>query len=107
MFESLITTPLSLFLSISALTGVTLHDTKIDKMATSLVGVPFIVSANADGSMKSIASDPHTHAEHISLKNVKSAQPRLAPRADHKKHMLQKAAPKGANRYDGYCLPIA
>lgn len=54
-----------------------------------------------------MSGDPHTHVERVSLNNMQSSQPRLAPRADHKKHMIQKNMPKGAHRYDGYALPIA
>ncbi|MDQ5932141.1 MAG: hypothetical protein WBK76_00335 [Candidatus Saccharimonadales bacterium] len=107
MFNTAITTPISLFLALTAMTGVTLHDTKVDKLATALVGVPFIVAANADGSMKSIASDPHTHAEHVSVKDVKSTQPRIMPRSEQRKHLMQKNMPRGANSYDGYTLPVA
>lgn len=107
MFNTALTTPISLMLSLTALTGVTLHDTKVDRLTTALVGVPVTVAANADGSMKSIASDPHTHAEHVSVKDMKTSQPRLVPRSEHKKHMMQKNMPKGAHRYDGYALPIA
>lgn len=105
MFEIALSTPTSLLISLAALTGVALHDTKLDKLASSMVGVPSMMT-HAEGGSK-IASDPHTHVERVSLNNLHAAQPRLAPRADHKKHMLQKAAPKGANRYDGYNLPIA
>ena len=107
MFNTAITTPISLFLALTALTGVTLHDTKVDKLTTALVGVPLIIAANADGSMKSIASDPHTHAEHVSVKDVKTSQPRIMPRSEQKKHLMQKNMPKGANRFDGYVLPVA
>lgn len=107
MFNTTITTPITLLLSLTALTGVALHDTKVDRLATALVGAPLILAANADGTTKSIASDPHTHAEHISLKNVKNVQPRIMPRSVQKKHMMQKNMPKGANSFDGYMLPIA
>jgi hypothetical protein len=107
MFNSVITTPITVLLSLMTLAGVTLHDTKVDKLTTALVGIPLIIAANADGSLKSIASDPHTHTEHVSVKDVKTSQPRIMPRSEQKKHLMQKNMPKGANRYDGYVLPIA
>lgn len=106
MFNLTLTAPISLFISLTALTGVTLHDTKLDKLATSFAAVP-IMMTQTEGGNKSIASDPHTHVERISLKDVHSAQPRLMPRADQKKHFLQKNTPKGAHGFDGYNLPLS
>ena len=106
MFDLTLTAPISLFVSIAALTGVTLHDTKIDKLATSVAGIPSMMTTAESGS-KSIASDPHTHVERVSLNEMRSSSPKLAPRTEHKKHMIQKNMPKGAHRYDGYALPIA
>jgi hypothetical protein len=106
MFDITFTAPISLFVSLAALTGVTLHDTKIDKLTTSFVGIPAI-STSAEAGSKSLSSDPHTHVERFSVRDVSSSHPRLAPRAEQKKHMMQKNMPKGAQRYDGYALPVA
>lgn len=108
MFNLSITAPLSLFVSLTALTGVTIHDTKADKLATSIIAMPSIM-ASSEGAAKvaSLDSSAHTHVERVSLSDVKSAQPRISPRNDHKKHLMQKNMPKGSNRYDGYNLPIA
>jgi hypothetical protein len=108
MYDLTITAPLSVFVSLAALTGVTLHDTKADKLATSIIAMPSNVPST-EGSAKSVSLDSsaHTHVERVSLNDVKSSQPRIAPRIEHKKHMMQKNMPKGANRYDGYALPLA
>lgn len=108
MFDITFTAPLSLFVSLAALTGVTIHDTKADKLATSIISMPSIMSS-AEGSSKAMSFDSsaHTHVERVSLNDMKSAQPRIAPRIEHKKHMMQKAAPKGSHAYDGYNLPVA
>ena len=106
MFNLTLTTPISLFVSLAALAGVTLHDTKIDRLATTFVGVP-AMTANVEGVNKGISSDQHTHVERISLSDVKTAQPRIMPRSDQKKHLMQKSAPKGTHFYDGYNLPLA
>lgn len=106
MFNTFITAPVSLFVSLAALTGVTLHDTKVDKLATSFVGIP-AAAAMTDNGSRSIASDPHTHVERVSVSDLKTAQPRIMPRADQKKHLMQKNAPKGTHNFDGYVLPIA
>lgn len=96
--------PISLFVSLAALAGVTLHDTKVDKLATSFVGIPATI-ASTEGS-KGISGDPHTHVERVSIGDMKTAQPRLMPRADQKKYLLQKNVPRGSHSFDGYALPI-
>lgn len=108
MFNFTITAPLSLFISLAALTGVTLHDTKIDKLATTFAGIPAMMSAT-ESMGKGLATDQHTHVERVSLNlnDMNASQPRLTARNDHRKHLMQKAAPKGSHAYDGYNLPIA
>lgn len=107
MFDLVTTAPISLFVSLAALTGVTLHDTKADKLTSSIIAMPSIV-ANTEGSASKVSnfdSSAHTHVERVSLNDMKSSQPRLAPRVEHKKHFIQKNMPKGAHAYDGYALP--
>jgi len=105
MFEYTINAPISLFIALSALTGVAVHDTKIDKLATTFIGVPALV-ASTDGSNNKLANDPHTHVERVSIEH--SSQPRLAPRiGDQKKHVMQKNVPKGSHSFDGYSVPIS
>ena len=106
MFNLTFTAPISLFISLSALAGVALHDTKIDKLATTFAGIPAMMT-HAEAGTKAIGADQHTHVERVSIGDMRSAQPSLAPRNDHKKHMLQRNMPKGAHRFDGYALPIA
>ena len=109
MYDFTVTAPISLFVSLAALTGVTLHDTKADKLATSIISMPSVM-ANTEGASNKAAnldSSAHTHVERVSLNDVKTSQPRISPRSDHKKHLMQKNVPKGANRYDGYNLPIS
>lgn len=105
MFNTVLTAPISLFVSLAALAGVTLHDTKVDKLATSFVGVPAVASVTDNGS-RGIANDPHTHVERVNVSELKTLQPRIMPRADQKKHLMQRNAPKGTHTYDGYVLPL-
>lgn len=100
MYDQSITTPISIFISIAALTGVSLHDTKLDKLTTTFVGMSS-VAANVDNGSKNISNDPHTHVERVSLKDTKVAQPRLLPRHDTRKHLMQKHVPKGVHSHDG------
>ena len=107
MFNLLLTTPLSFLISLAALAGVTLHDTKIDKLATSLVNMPvYSQNGSSDGSAKvSIDSGTaHTHVERVHLND--SMQPRIAPRNEQKKHMMQKHEPRGKYQFDGYNIPL-
>lgn len=108
MFDLVLTAPVSVFVSLAALMGVTIHDTKADKLATSIISMPSIM-ASTDGAAKtaSLDSSAHTHVERVSLNDVKATHPRIAPRTEHKKHMLQKNVPKGSHRHDGYTLPLA
>lgn len=108
MFNILLTTPVSFMISVAALAGVTLHDTRIDKLATALSGIPAMTSSTDNSSSsKLITNDPHTHVERVSLRDNFSAEPRISPRSEHKKHMMQKNMPRGAHRFDGYNLPVA
>ena len=103
MYEFTLNAPISLFVALAALAGVVVHDTRVDRLASTFVGVPAF-TASTEGSNK-LSSDPHTHVERISIEN--SSQPRIAPRlGDQKKHVLQKNVPKGGHSFDGYSLPL-
>jgi hypothetical protein len=106
MFNIVLTTPISALISLAALAGVTLHDTRVDKLATALSGIPAMMTTTENGS-KVITNDPHTHVERVSLSDNFSAEPRISPRSEHKKHLMQKNVPRGAHRFDGYNLPQA
>ncbi len=104
MFNLTLSTPISFLISLAALAGVALHDTKVDKLATSFVGVPALASVTESGNK--IASDPHTHVERMSMSDVKASQPRIMPKTEQKKYLLQRNAPKGTHQFDGYVLPL-
>lgn len=107
MYNLTLTAPISLFVSFAALTGVTLHDTKADKLATSIIAMPSVLSSTEGASKAAnLDSSAHTHVERVNLNTMQSGQPRLAPRIDYKKHLMQKNMPRGAHRYDGYNLPL-
>lgn len=108
MYNLAFSAPVSFFVSLAALTGVTFHDTKADKLASSLIAVPSIV-ASTEGTSKaaSIDQSAHTHVERVSVNDIRSNQPRLAPRSEYKRYLLQKNMPKGSQHFDGYALPVA
>lgn len=101
MFDFILTTPISFFVAMAALTGVTVHDTKIDKLTSTFVGAH--VASSTDGALK-FTTDPHTHVEKVGLE--KNSQARIMPRDNQKKHLMQKNVPKGGHSFDGYALPL-
>lgn len=106
--KSFTTTALStVIISLLTLAGVVLHDTKLDKLARTFMGVPSVM-ALTEGVGHSMKADDHTHVERISLSQMKSSdQPRLAPRyLEQKKHMMQKSVPRGTHNFDFYNMPI-
>lgn len=105
MFNTTFTAPISLFVSLAALAGVAVHDTKIDRLATTFAGIPAMMS-HAENGPKGLSNDAHTHVERVSLNESRSSTPRLAPRSDLKKHLMQKNVPKGHHAFDNYSLPI-
>lgn len=111
MFAALIH-PITIFVSLSTATGVLMHDTRLDKVATSAIA-PFSATANYEGNTKVVnfASDLHTHSERTSLTqavhDLKTQSPRIQPRSsEDKKHMLQKHVARGHHAFDSYNLPI-
>lgn len=100
--------PLSMLISVMTMTGVTVHDTNVDKAVTTAIYQAQVSSSN-DGPTK-IGNDPHTHSERGSLsqavRDLKTSHPRIQPRNDEKKHLLQKHAVRGHHPFDNYTLPI-
>lgn len=87
MFQLLIN-PFTIFLALTTTLGVVVHDTRIDKVASDVLGIPAAVAtyASADAAMK--LSEQHTHTERVSLS---FEQPRTQARgADDKKYIVTK-----------------
>lgn len=97
----------TVIISIMTLMGIVLHDTKLDKLARTFIGVPSIAAAT-EGLSHSVKTDDHTHVERFSFREMKSQdQPKRMPRyLEQKKHMMQRGAPKGSQFFDGTCVPI-
>lgn len=109
MYTQLIST-ISLFLSLLTVSGVMLHDTRIDK-ATSLLATP-LSSAQYDASPNKVqlSGDAHTHVERSSFSQAmrvyQTTTPSTPTRSDDRKHMMQRHAPKGHHPFDNYNLPV-
>lgn len=92
---------LSYLLCLAALSGVALHDTKLDKLASLTIGATagVVVIAAADGA--------HTHVEKVSLRHLAFEHPRMQPRyLEDKKLLSQKKVSKGEHPFDGYFIPV-
>lgn len=101
--------PLSLLLSVTTVTGVLLHDMRIDKATT--LSLPAAI-VNYDNTIKLTSfSDLHPHTERSvfaqAVNDLSGHDPRIQPRAsEDKKHLLQKHAGRGHHAFDNYNLPI-
>jgi hypothetical protein len=88
--------------------SVLLHDTRIDKVA--VVALPSNSSFGEAGNKVISFGDTHTHVERVSfsqtLHELSSSVPRIQPRNDDKKHLLQTRATRGHHAFDNYNLPI-
>ena len=101
-----INTQLSIFISLAALVGVALHDTKLDRLATSVMStIPIALTVTA--GLTYMRSDDHTHVDRVTVNDLSGQAPRIMPRnGEQKKHMMQKRVPKGNRSFDGYCMPM-
>lgn len=104
MLQTFITLLTPIFISLTTLAGVALHETRLDKLTLSTMAVPAVM-AISDGSIRNMTNDPHTHVERVSLNEMRSTSPMLAPRyGEQKKHLLQKGVPRGFHHFDNYSL---
>lgn len=98
---------LTLAASFNISVGVFVHDTKIDKFATMALSLSApAVNYESGNRIVNIGGDLHTHAEQVSLSQMTRDTPRIQPRGDEKKHLLQKRVMKGHHPFDNYNLPI-
>lgn len=97
---------LPVFISLSILSGVVLHDTRFDKFARAFLAVPG-VNATYEGVK---LNDGHTHTERLSISQFarafSSETPRTQARQDDKRYRLEKNVVKGHHPFDNYSLPI-
>jgi len=97
----------TILLSLITTGGVVIHDTRIDKVASS-IAMPLI---SYDVTLKfSLASDLHTHTERHSftqaVNDLRSPQPTIHPRSGDRKYVLQKRVARGHHPFDSYNLPM-
>lgn len=104
---SLFFNALTILASLSTTAGIAIHDTKIDKFATLALSLPSTTTSyESSNRVVNIGGDLHTHAEHVSVLKMTQDSPRIQPRTDDKKHLLQKRVARGHHPFDNYNLPI-
>lgn len=109
MYSSFIST-LSIIVSLSTLSGILLHDTRLDKV-TAVAAVPPSVLAHYESINKAVHfGDSHTHVERSSfsqaMRSYQTSTPGLQPRSESRKHLMQSRIPKGHHTFDNYNMPI-
>jgi hypothetical protein len=84
MFQSLIN-PLSILLTLTTSLGVLVHDTHIDRAASTALTLPISFTTFASAEAVKLG-DAHTHTERFSVTNalerLRSGQPRIQARDD-------------------------
>jgi len=98
---------LAVALSLTTLTGVAIHDTKVDKALVSSI-VSSSASKSVASSGDSIKSGEfHTHVERTSFAQAVHEVPRVHVRENNKKHVTPNKVARGHHPFDGFNLPVA
>ena len=104
----LLTSTTSAIVSLLTLSGVFLHDTRLDK-AAALAVVP-VQAQYVSPSRAILQSDAHTHVERSSfsqaMRSYQTSTPGVQPRNDERKHLVQRNVAKGHHAFDNYNLPL-
>jgi hypothetical protein len=100
--------PLPLLFTITAMFGVLIHDTQIDRATTVALALPtaFATFAAVDSMTK--MGEQHVHVERVSmpghLANLKLSVPRVQPRDDDRRYIQSKKVAFGSMD-SGYIWP--
>lgn len=102
----------AIVVSIITALGIVVHDMKIDKFTLTALALPVVVATFETGSrMALFANDAHTHVERTSFAeataDLRATSPRIQPRSDDKKHLMQRYAARGDRFFDSYNVPLA
>lgn len=97
------TTIIPAAISLMTLIGVVIHDTLLDRVAVTTLGLPAVIAAYGAAENTLKANGAHTHIERASFHQT----PRVTPRAlDDKKYLLARKVAKGHHPFDNYSLPM-
>lgn len=99
------TTFISVIVTLATLLGVTLHESKLDKLVTAAVGSSILV-ANHEGNV--LRSDAHTHVDRVSLKSAigNSVPTNRLRTSEFKQYVTPNSVPRGHHPFDNYLLPV-
>ena len=109
-FKSLLPTVIALL----TVTGIAVHDTKIDSLTKFALAVPVaIVTYEGTRSLMllGLGGDAHTHVERVSIDQRANRSTALMPKLgsrknEDKKYRLNKSVQKGYHAFDNYSLPL-
>ena len=100
--------------AILTVTGIVLHDTKIDSLTKFALAIPVAIVAY-EGSrslmLLGLGGDAHTHVERASIdqraNRSTSLMPKLGSRKNEdKKYRMNKSVQQGYHAFDSYNLPL-
>ncbi len=104
---NIIFTQLIALLSLVTASGVLIHDTNLDKAFASALHKPISKDMNTDTNANFRAgSQPHTHAEHLSVAKNRGDSAKVLPRDRDRKRTEIKRASRGYHG-NNYCMPLA
>ncbi len=105
MLSNTTTTTVSILITFATLLGVTLHESKLDKLTSAALGTTALAVSHEAGQIR---NDAHTHVERVSVQtafNNQTPTNRLKY-GEMKQHLLQQNVPRGHHAFDNYLLPI-
>ena len=96
--------PITLLISLTAVAGVFMHDTRIDKALITAITEPSITSDYRSEPVKLLSIDQHVHAERASFSSaasLNSVQPATQPRnGDDKKYIAARRLMGNSNGHE-------
>lgn len=102
-------------IALLTVTGIALHDTKLDSLTRIALAIPIFVVTYEGANMLALAGlsgDAHTHVERASVERTASKAtawtPNLGSRKNQdKRYRLNGRVQKGHHPFDNYTLPVA
>ena len=104
MFQIVITQLIAL-LSLLIASGVLIHDTNLDKAFSSAAHQTVAKDMTDTNANLRPGGQPHTHAEHLNVKD-RGDNAKVVPRRRDKKHIAPKRVVRGYHG-NGICMPLA
>lgn len=101
---SIIIKPLPLIFTLTAMFGVLVHDTRIDRATSVALALPAAVATYAAVDTMAKSSDQHVHVERVSGSTHLASIPRIQPRDDERRYVQSKRISFGSMD-SGYIWP--